>query len=47
MKPTFDKQKYNLENFRNVKQHGYYKVDLALIHLLHKDRAKYTVTIQN
>lgn len=47
MKPTFKKQKYNLEHFRNVKQHSYYKVDLALIHLLPKDRAKYTVIIQN
>lgn len=47
MKPTFDKQKYNLEHFRNVKQYSYYKVDLVLIHLLPKDRAKYTITIQN
>lgn len=40
MKPTFDKQKYNLEHFRNVTQHIYFKVDSALIHLLPKDRAK-------
>lgn len=40
IEPTFDKQKYNLEYFRNV-------THSALLYLLLKDRAKYTVTIQN